>query len=453
MSDILDYIVVGAGPSGLTFAYQALKSNKKVMILERDSRVGGLAKSYNYNGNIFDTGPKRFHTDDPIVQDFLKEIMSMDVIGRSTKVFFLNKYFDWPINLKSVLKLPVATAFKSMIDLIKKEKFQDLSKFENYIKSKYGNNLYNIFFKPYTEKFLNWPAEDIHSDWASTGINRTVIDKNVKANSIVEILKSLALPEKIDTKFLYPSQDGFGAFFDKLFSLIENNQNSKSKFNVKINKILKFDNYLEVFFDEQSVRAKKIIWTGNLNFLANIIESSFDSSLKYINTMFYNIVAKEDGVQNNKSQWIYVSDKKNIISRITCMKEFSKSTCNDGTYNFIVEVTDSQNNPTKFNREKEIENNVLKELEEMNFIKGKKYVDNVFLNKIVDTYPIYHSGYKKSYNDVVKLVRNFSRDIHLLGRTGAYWYNNSDHSIRMSIEMSKFLDKKSKNEFNFREYF
>ena len=88
MSDILDYIVVGAGPSGLTFAYQALKSNKKVMILERDSRVGGLAKSYNYNGNIFDTGPKRFHTDDPIVQDFLKEIMSMDVIGRSTKVFF-----------------------------------------------------------------------------------------------------------------------------------------------------------------------------------------------------------------------------------------------------------------------------------------------------------------------------------------------------------------------------
>lgn len=453
MNNIYDYIIVGAGPSGLTFAYQALKSNKKIVILERDSRAGGLAKSYNYNGNIFDTGPKRFHTDDPIVKDFLSEIMSMDTIGRSTKVFFLNKYFDWPINLKSVLKLPIPTAFKSMIDLMKKEKFHDLSKFENYIKSKYGNNLYNIFFKPYTEKFLNWPAEDIHSDWASTGINRTVIDKKVQANSIVEILKSLALPEKIDTKFLYPSKDGFGAFFDRLFSLIENNKNSTSNFNVRINKILKFNDYLEVFFNEQSVKAKKIIWTGNLNFLANIIETSFDSSLKYINTMFYNIVAKENGVQNNKSQWIYVSDKKNIISRITCMKEFSKSTCNDGAYNFIVEVTDSQNAPTKFNREKEIENDVLIELEEMNFIKNKKYVDNVFLNKVVDTYPIYHSKYKKSYNDVVKLVRNFSRNIHLLGRTGAYWYNNSDHSIRMSIEMSKFLDKKSENEFNFREYF
>ena len=114
MDKILDYIIVGAGPSGLTFAYQALKNNKTVVILEKDSRAGGLAKSYDYKGNIFDTGPKRFHTDDQVVKDFLEEIMSMDVIGRSTKVFFLDKYFDWPINLKSVLKLPLGTALKSL---------------------------------------------------------------------------------------------------------------------------------------------------------------------------------------------------------------------------------------------------------------------------------------------------------------------------------------------------
>jgi len=453
MNKILDYIVVGAGPSGLTFAYQALKNNKTVVILEKDSRAGGLAKSYNYKGNIFDTGPKRFHTDDQVVKDFLEEIMSMDVIGRSTKVFFLDKYFDWPINLKSVLKLPLGTALKSLYDLINKKNYQDLSKFENYIKSKYGKNLYDIFFKPYTEKFLNWPVEDIHSDWASTGINRTVIDKKVQANSIVDILKSLALPEKIDTKFLYPPKNGFGAFFDKLFSLVDSKKDSKTFFNVNINRIIKHQNYLEIFFNDQILKTKKIIWTGNLNFLAKIINNSFESSLRYINTMFFNIVAQENGVMNNRSQWIYVSDKKNIISRITCMKEFSKNTCNDGTYNFIVEVTDSQKNPSNFNKEIEIENKIVSELENMRFIKKRNNIENIYLNKIVDTYPIYHSQYKKSFNDVTKLVREFSRDIHLLGRTEAYWYNNSDHSIRMSIEMCNYLEKKSGKEFNFREYF
>jgi UDP-galactopyranose mutase len=135
------------------------------------------------------------------------------------------------------------------------------------------------------------------------------------------------------------------------------------------------------------------------------------------------------------------------------MKEFSKNTCNDGTYNFIVEVTDSQKNPSNFNKEIEIENKVVNELENMRFIKNKNNIQNIYLNKIVDTYPIYHSQYKKSFNDVIKLVKEFSRDIHLLGRTGAYWYNNSDHSIRMSIEMCNYLEKKSEKEFNFREYF
>ena len=59
-----DFCIVGAGPSGLTTAYHLLKAGKKVLIIERGDRVGGLGKSYKYDGQIFDTGPKRFHTDD-----------------------------------------------------------------------------------------------------------------------------------------------------------------------------------------------------------------------------------------------------------------------------------------------------------------------------------------------------------------------------------------------------
>ena len=78
--------------------------------------------------------------------------------------------------------MPISTAIKSLYDLVNKEDIRDRSSFEQYIKFKYGDHLYQTFFKPYTEKFLRIPAENIHSDWATTGINRTVIDKKVKAD-------------------------------------------------------------------------------------------------------------------------------------------------------------------------------------------------------------------------------------------------------------------------------
>ena len=455
MTKIFDYCIVGGGPSGLTSAYELLKKNKKILMIERDSRVGGLAKSYNYNGHIFDTGPKRFHTDDPIVQSFLEEIMNMDIIGRSTKVHFMNRYFDWPLNLKSIFKMPPSMIIKTLYDLLNKDNLQDINSFENYIKLKYGNNLFNLFFKPYTEKFLKWNAADIHADWALTGINRTVIDKKVNANSILDIIKSLTLPQKIDTKFLYPKEGGFGNFFEKIFQNISSNYNFEIKLNSKVNKIHKNEKYLLLeCSDGTSIKCEDLIWTGNLNNLSSLINKELNTNLHYINTIFYNFITPEKNIKKNKSQWIYVSDGKKLISRITCMKEFSESTTPAGYYNFIVEITDSQREPLYFEEPRKILDQAISELINMNFIKNSKDILDIKINSIQDTYPIYHKQYKVAFNTVLKGVKSFSKNIHLLGRSGAYWYNNSDHSIRMAIELAKKLLKKNHDfEFDYRRYF
>ena len=117
-----DFCIVGSGPSGLTTAYHLLKGGKTVLIVERDSRVGGLSKSYDYDGHIFDTGPKRFHTDDPIVIDFIEHVLEENVlrIGRSTKVHFFGKYFGWPLHTRDLIKLPFGTSIKCALDLLKK---------------------------------------------------------------------------------------------------------------------------------------------------------------------------------------------------------------------------------------------------------------------------------------------------------------------------------------------
>src|SRR5262245_3135849 len=104
-----DFCVIGACPTGLTLAYRLAQSGRSVLIVERDVRPGGLAKSFNIEGNIFDIGPKRFHTDDPKVIDFLNEVAAEHLlkIGRSTKVYFLERYLDWPLSTRDLPRLPV----------------------------------------------------------------------------------------------------------------------------------------------------------------------------------------------------------------------------------------------------------------------------------------------------------------------------------------------------------
>ena len=72
-----NYCIVGAGPAGLTAAIKLLQGGKSVFMIERDQRCGGLAKSYDLEGHIFDTGPKRFHSEDPAVLNFLSEVQEL----------------------------------------------------------------------------------------------------------------------------------------------------------------------------------------------------------------------------------------------------------------------------------------------------------------------------------------------------------------------------------------
>jgi protoporphyrinogen oxidase len=451
-----DYCIVGAGPSGLTLARQLLSGNKSVLLIERDSRIGGLAKSYAYKGHIFDTGPKRFHTDDPIVLSFIREILGDDLssIGRSTKVYFLNKYFNWPLEPKDLLRLPVGTSARCFFDLLAKKSAEEPESFHQYVRQKYGETLYSLFFAPYTQKFLRWDADDIHADWASTGINRTVIDKRIKAGTLLDLVRNISLPEKIKTEFIYPTTGGFGAFYDRLAGLCEQHPQYELRLNDQIVELKRLDNrFVATTAQQATYEFGDLVWSGNLNDALELVPE-LGVKLHYLNTVFFNIVCRDSGVnQKHKAQWIYVSKGDTLVSRITCMKEFAPSTCPEGYYNIICEVTDSQSNPVYFYDPQKYENDVIEELVQMRFITSKSCVESVFINPVVDTYPIYHRRFHQDFASAVKALKRFSKNIHLLGRSGAFWYNNSDHSIRMAIDMAKYFLGKSQTPLDYRGYF
>jgi protoporphyrinogen oxidase len=453
MSDSHDYCIVGAGPAGLTLAYHLVQAGRSVVMIERGKRAGGLAKSYNYDGHVFDTGPKRFHTDDPIVKDFIRQVGEMETIGRSTLVHFSDRYFNWPLNHKELVKLPLRTSIHAAIDLLRSKGELDPMSFKDFVRGQYGDTLYELFFRPYTQKFLRWDPADLHSDWASTGINRTVIDKRLKANSLFDILRSLALPSKIETEFLYPSTGGFGGFFDRLLSTCVDSDSFEL---ITSDTMVALEDHGATMYGRtrggRELTFETLVWSGNVKDIGRLVsEEEYD--VHYLNTVFFNLICREESVGSNRAQWIYVSRGDSLVSRITCMKEFSSANSPAGYYNFICEVTDSQAEPRYMMQPELFSDAVLDEMIQMDFLRDRRGIEAVHVNPVLDTYPIYHRTYHRGFGSVAGAVKKFSPRIHLLGRSGAYWYNNSDHSIRMAIDMSHKLLRDPERHFDYRAYF
>jgi len=449
-----DFGIVGAGPTGLALAYQLLKGGASVLLIERDDRIGGLAKSHDYGGHIFDVGPKRFHTEDPVVLAFLDEVAREDLlrISRSTEVYFLHRYFGWPLGAKDLWRLPPGLALRAARDLLRHRSVTDPASFRQYIVSKYGESLYRTFFEPYTKKFLRWDTEDIHSDWASTGIDRSVVDRRAKSGTSFELLQRLLLPEKLDTEFLYPAHGGFGGFYEKLAALCRAQPRFALRLNDGVQTLADAGPALEGRTRQgQEFSCGQLAWSGNLNDLSQVLGTG--QSLPYLNTIFYNFIARAAGVRRQGAQWIYSSQGDTLVSRITCMREFAPYTAPEGYYNFICEVTDSQRAPRYFPVAENLTGAIRAELTAMKFLSAAAAVEDIKVNRVVDTYPVYHRGYLKQFAGAAAAARRASRRIHLVGRSGAFWYNNSDHSIRFALETAKRFLGESRGEFDYRSYF
>lgn len=459
----MEIVIVGAGPAGITACYNVLRRNKniKVYLIEKNERLGGLAKSSVYRERfIFDTGPKRFHTEDREVVEFIYNIgkyINMIKIDRISKVFFWNKFFRWPLERSNIVKLPLDIVFRSVKDLIFRKSFspQDMLKFENYIISHYGRILYEEFFRPYTEKFLHINVEHIHSDWASTGINRTIIHKEYKGNSLVELVHQVLLPSKVETKFLYPGKGGFGSFWDACVSMIEKNEDLVIERNTTVKRIVcKKDKLLLILSNGKEIEGNYVFWSGKLpDLVEGIGDRKIDYYLPYIDTIFIDLVFDRGSTINKDAfcQWLYVPSPKYKVSRISFPKQFNKNNIPDDYEGVCAEITIKEN-------ERDLDHGamvqlVFEELLDMGIFKGNATICHSNVHRECATYPVYHAKYKNEVERVFRKIWIFSKQIIPFGRSGSFWYNNMDHTVKQSLSLTNDLLDGRCPGFNFRKYF
>ena len=195
-------VIIGAGPAGLTAAYELLKKDGyNVTVLEASDRIGGISQTVRYNGNRMDIGGHRFFSKDERVMNWWYDILppqgapskdelilgtskeydkngvdpekTNDVMlkrNRVSRIYYNGKFFDYPVSLKweTIKNMGFVTTMKagfSYLGAVMRKQPED--SLENFYKNRFGKVLYSMFFEGYTEKLWGRHPKYISADWGS----------------------------------------------------------------------------------------------------------------------------------------------------------------------------------------------------------------------------------------------------------------------------------------------
>ncbi len=234
-------LIMGAGPAGLTAAYEL--SNKQIpsVVLEADPVVGGIARTANYKGYLFDMGGHRFFTKVTLVEQMWKEVLGADFITRPrvSRIYYRRKFFQYPLEpMNALFGLGIVESIRCGLSYVKAQciKSRPEEDFETWVSNRFGKRLFQIFFKTYTEKVWGMPCRDIKAEWAA---------QRIKDLSLFTLVWSAIRPRKkhprdkvIKTlihEFQYPRR-GPGMMWERTRDIVEE-RGSKVLLNTRVEKI------------------------------------------------------------------------------------------------------------------------------------------------------------------------------------------------------------------------
>jgi protoporphyrinogen oxidase len=183
---MVESVIIGAGPAGLTAAYELNKLGQRSTILESDAIVGGISRTVNYKGYRFDIGGHRFFSKVPLINELWDEILGEEFLlrPRLSRIHYGGKYFDYPLKAGNALAGlgPIETMRIGLsYTHAKLWPSRPETTFEQWVSNRFGKRLYEIFFKTYTEKVWGIPCCEISADWAAQRIKNLSLKEAVRS--------------------------------------------------------------------------------------------------------------------------------------------------------------------------------------------------------------------------------------------------------------------------------
>jgi len=438
-------VVIGAGPAGLTAAYQLAKAHRDAIVLEADDVVGGISRTVARDGWRFDIGGHRFFTKVQRVEDLWHEILAPGdflLRPRMSRIYYEGKFYDYPINVLNTLgNLGVAEAARCGFSYFRARVSppKDQSSLEGYVVANYGWRLYEHFFKTYSEKVWGVPPSEVSADWGAQRIKGMSLFKAVWEPLRTRVAGGRHRAQQVTSlieEFQYPKL-GPGMMWEACRDLVE-----KSGTEVLLRSPVTGmergpGGATAVVFDHdgrpQRVETDHVISSMPFSALvramdppppAEVLEAA--DALRYRDFLTVALVIPRNG--GFPDNWIYIHSPKVKVGRIQNFGAWSPFMVRDGTTCLGMEYFVFEGDALWEKDDAELVTLATEELAAIGLVEPTD-VQRGYVVRMPKAYPVYDDTYRAAVDTMRHWLAAEVPNVHPVGRNGMHKYNNQDHSM------------------------
>jgi protoporphyrinogen oxidase len=486
-------LIIGGGPAGLTAAFELLKrTDIQPLVLEKSDCVGGISRTVRYRGNRIDIGGHRFFSKSDRVMNWWAKMMPfqgspsdqnisyrrqtrtvnpgpegpdparedrvMLIRNRKSRIFFLRKFFDYPISLSAdtLKKLGPARTFRIGLSYLRSvmHQMRPEKTLEQFLINRFGRELYLTFFKSYTEKVWGVPCHQISAEWGAQRIKglsvKTAIahflKKAVARRSPGDISQKGTETSLIE-KYLYPKL-GPGQLWEYVAGDVQNMGGAVEKnwqveaLNTDGFRITSAEAVNSETGERRTFEADLFFSTMPVQELMHCLRAPVPAAvmevadgLIYRDFMTVALLLKKlkikeqtpEGPRPLSDNWIYVQEPDVSVGRMQIFNNWSPYMVADPATVWIgLEYFCYETDPIWRQSDAEMIQMARREVAKMGIIDQEDVLDACLI-RVPKAYPAYFGSYERF--DVIRNYIDKFENLFLIGRNGMHKYNNQDHSM------------------------
>lgn len=442
-----DVAILGAGLAGLTAGSLLSGYGLKTVVIEKDSVVGGLARTIEHRGFRFDLGGHRFYTRNERIGALVRDAVGGDVVEveRSSKILLDGRYFDYPWRpLDAIRGFGIRRAAAIIFDyaaeqILHRGGASAAVSFEDVIVSRFGRTMFDIFVKEYSEKVWGIKCDRIAAELAEWRIQNLSVGAAVRDALFP---RSRGTVRSLARKFLYPPL-GIGRIAEGLRRQIE--ERSHVLTGATVTGIHHSGGRVDYVSVREADRTRRIgadnfVSSIPLNRLVHLLDPgppdhifAAAGRLRFRDLVTVTVMIDRDRVTDQS--WIYLPERRIPFGRIHEPTNWSAQMAPEGKTLLVMEYFCFRGDDVWNADDDTLAASTLASLEGLGLVRKREVIDSLVL-RIPNAYPIFEIGYDRDRRKISDYLESFE-NLRVIGRGGMFQYFNMDHTMESAVAVAE----------------
>lgn len=418
-------LIIGGGLSGLSLGLRLSRRGDRVLILESESNLGGLARSYPVEGVVFDFGPHVFRSRDDSLIDWVSSLTKMNEYQSKPGTYKYGQIFDHIIPVitwENIGKLPKNVQERAITEIRGLRRDRDFdNNFEDVVESQVGETLCREFFSEYSKKWWGIEPKLLSAELAPS--NLRIGDDS----SYSHITTAFMEPKRE----FYPAGGGYGSIPNALINKLSTLHNATVRTDSRVTDLVCEGGRISgvVINGEEELPVKgEVFSTAPLTDIAAMLGEQIN--LNYRADICVFVVLEGKNFRKFEKSWLYFPEKNIVFSRLCRAGHFSVNNEKKGLIGITAEITCFKDDGIWRMENDELVSKVLDSLEGIGFINERKVVAARVIRE-GSAYPLLTVGYNNVRKEFINNIREIASNLILIGRTGSFQYQNSDAALSL----------------------